>query len=197
MAQVAADVDAYPVRLKRLTLTWVLVALVLFPVLAVLGFVMRVVQAGYFAGAAARVVLRGDDAARPRHGGPVVRRRHGRHQPAAREIRPTDARRLVDRLRRHAHRGRAAARGDAHRPARGRLVLPLPAPVPFRRHLAAVGDGDRCSRRSRSWAWAGRCGRAICCGPSRVVTGCPTRWVGSISPGATRRKCLRSSSSRR
>ena len=48
MAQVAADVDAYPVRLKRLTLTWVLVALVLFPVLAVLGFVMRVVQAGYF-----------------------------------------------------------------------------------------------------------------------------------------------------
>jgi cytochrome c oxidase subunit I len=48
MAQVAADVDTYPVRLKRLTLTWVLVALVLFPVLAVLGFVMRVVQAGYF-----------------------------------------------------------------------------------------------------------------------------------------------------
>jgi cytochrome c oxidase subunit 1 len=49
MAQVIADVDLYPARLGRLTLTWVLVALVLFPVLAVLGLVMRVVQAGYFA----------------------------------------------------------------------------------------------------------------------------------------------------
>jgi cytochrome c oxidase subunit 1 len=48
MAQVVADIDTYPARLGRLTLTWVLVALVLFPVLAVLGFVMRVVQAGYF-----------------------------------------------------------------------------------------------------------------------------------------------------
>jgi cytochrome c oxidase subunit I len=48
MTQVVADADTYPARLGRLTLTWVLVALVLFPVLAVLGFVMRVVQAGYF-----------------------------------------------------------------------------------------------------------------------------------------------------
>ena len=49
MAQVVAAVDPYPARLGRLTLTWVLVALVLFPVLAVLGLVMRVIQAGYFA----------------------------------------------------------------------------------------------------------------------------------------------------
>ena len=49
MAQVIADVDRYPARLGRLTLIWVLVALVLFPVLAILGLVMRVVQAGYFA----------------------------------------------------------------------------------------------------------------------------------------------------
>jgi len=47
---VAAAADPYPARLGRVTLTWVLVALVLFPVLAVLGLVMRVVQAGYFPG---------------------------------------------------------------------------------------------------------------------------------------------------
>ena len=46
-----ADVDTYPVRLKRVTLTWVLVALVLFPVLAVLGFVMRVVAGRLLPGA--------------------------------------------------------------------------------------------------------------------------------------------------
>jgi cytochrome c oxidase subunit I len=50
MAQVMAAADPYPARLGRVTLTWVLVALVLFPVLAVLGLVMRVVQAGYFPG---------------------------------------------------------------------------------------------------------------------------------------------------
>jgi cytochrome c oxidase subunit 1 len=49
MVPVAGAADPYPAKLGRLTLTWVLVALVLFPVLAVLGFVMRVVQAGYFA----------------------------------------------------------------------------------------------------------------------------------------------------
>jgi cytochrome c oxidase subunit 1 len=48
LAQSAAVADPYPAKLGRLTLTWVLVALVLFPVLAVLGFVMRVLQAGYF-----------------------------------------------------------------------------------------------------------------------------------------------------
>ena len=48
MAQVVVAADPYPAKLARLTLTWVLVAFVLFPVLAVLGFVMRVVQAGYF-----------------------------------------------------------------------------------------------------------------------------------------------------
>jgi cytochrome c oxidase subunit 1 len=49
MTQVLTAGDPYPARLARVTLTWVLVALVLFPILAVLGFVMRVVQAGYFA----------------------------------------------------------------------------------------------------------------------------------------------------
>jgi cytochrome c oxidase subunit I len=47
MAQVVADPDAYTPRLVRLTLTWVLTALVLFPILAVLGFLMRVLQAGF------------------------------------------------------------------------------------------------------------------------------------------------------
>ena len=44
-----ADSGVYIARLTRLTLTWVLVALVLFPILAVLGFLMRVLQAGFFA----------------------------------------------------------------------------------------------------------------------------------------------------
>jgi cytochrome c oxidase subunit I len=48
MAQVMETVDVYSGRLTRVTLTWVLVALVLFPILAVLGFVMRVLQAGFF-----------------------------------------------------------------------------------------------------------------------------------------------------
>jgi hypothetical protein len=44
----------YAARLTRLTLTWVLVALVLFPILAVLGFLMRVLQAGFLASARRR-----------------------------------------------------------------------------------------------------------------------------------------------
>jgi cytochrome c oxidase subunit 1 len=44
-----ADSDVYVARLTRLTLTWVLVSLVLFPILAVLGFLMRVLQAGFLA----------------------------------------------------------------------------------------------------------------------------------------------------
>jgi cytochrome c oxidase subunit I len=47
MTQVAAS-DPYMPRLTRLTLTWVLTALVLFPILAVLGFLMRILQAGFF-----------------------------------------------------------------------------------------------------------------------------------------------------
>ncbi len=43
------DVDPYTPRLIKVTLTWVLTALVLFPVLAVLGFLMRALQAGFMA----------------------------------------------------------------------------------------------------------------------------------------------------
>lgn len=43
------EADAFGARLTRLTLTWVAVALVLFPILAVLGLLMRVLQAGFFA----------------------------------------------------------------------------------------------------------------------------------------------------
>jgi cytochrome c oxidase subunit 1 len=48
---IEADAGAavYESRLTRLTLIWVLVAFVLFPVLAVLGLLMRVIQAGFFA----------------------------------------------------------------------------------------------------------------------------------------------------
>jgi cytochrome c oxidase subunit I len=49
MAQAVTDDDVYRARLTRLTITWVLVALVLFPILALLGFLMRVLQAGFFA----------------------------------------------------------------------------------------------------------------------------------------------------
>jgi len=49
MSQAIGDVDRYTPRLTRVTLTWVLTALVLFPVLAVLGFLMRVLQAGFMA----------------------------------------------------------------------------------------------------------------------------------------------------
>src|SRR5262245_37624757 len=49
MMQVAVEADLYMARLKRVTLTWVLVALILFPVLAVLGLLMRVLQAGFLA----------------------------------------------------------------------------------------------------------------------------------------------------
>jgi cytochrome c oxidase subunit 1 len=41
--------DEYPGRMTRVTLVWVVVGLVLFPILAVLGLVMRTLQAGYFA----------------------------------------------------------------------------------------------------------------------------------------------------
>src|SRR6476660_8430299 len=43
-------VDPYPAALTRLTVVWVLVAFVLFPILAILGLVMRVLQSGFFAG---------------------------------------------------------------------------------------------------------------------------------------------------
>ena len=49
MPQGLADGEAYSARLTRVTLTWVLTALVLFPILAVLGFLMRVLQAGFLA----------------------------------------------------------------------------------------------------------------------------------------------------
>src|SRR5262245_36527177 len=49
MAQVLTETDRYAERLGRVTLTWVLTALVLFPILAVLGLLMRVLQAGSFA----------------------------------------------------------------------------------------------------------------------------------------------------
>jgi cytochrome c oxidase subunit 1 len=49
MTLAVADADVYTQRLTRVTLTWVLVALVLFPVLAVLGFLMRVLQSGFLA----------------------------------------------------------------------------------------------------------------------------------------------------
>lgn len=40
--------DPYPAQMTRLTLLWVALGLVLFPILAVLGLVMRTLQAGYF-----------------------------------------------------------------------------------------------------------------------------------------------------
>ena len=43
-----ADSPTYTARLTRLTLVWVLTALVLFPVLAVLGLLMRTLQGDYF-----------------------------------------------------------------------------------------------------------------------------------------------------
>jgi cytochrome c oxidase subunit 1 len=49
MTQAVTNDAGYSARLTRLTITWVLVALVLFPILAVLGFLMRVLQAGFFA----------------------------------------------------------------------------------------------------------------------------------------------------
>jgi len=47
MNDVAAT-DAYPAQMTRVTLYWVAVGLVLFPVLAILGLVMRTLQAGFF-----------------------------------------------------------------------------------------------------------------------------------------------------
>jgi cytochrome c oxidase subunit 1 len=43
-----ANGDLYRARLTRVTLVWVLTALVLFPVLAILGLLMRTQQGGYF-----------------------------------------------------------------------------------------------------------------------------------------------------
>jgi cytochrome c oxidase subunit 1 len=45
----AGTVDPYPAQLTRLTLIWVIVGLVLFPILSILGLVLRTLQAGYFA----------------------------------------------------------------------------------------------------------------------------------------------------
>ncbi len=45
----AAAADRYTAQMTRLTLVWVVVGLVLFPILALLGGVMRTLQAGYFA----------------------------------------------------------------------------------------------------------------------------------------------------
>ena len=101
MAQ-TVTVRLYRARLTRVTLVWVLTALVLFPVLAMLGLLMRTLQSGYLPGGAARMVLRGHDAARPGHGRPLVRCRHGGDLGAARELRQADAGRVVGRLRRDA-----------------------------------------------------------------------------------------------
>src|SRR5262245_37404241 len=43
------EADLYTPRLARVTIVWVLTALVLFPVLALLGFLMRALQAGFMA----------------------------------------------------------------------------------------------------------------------------------------------------
>ena len=116
MAQAVSHDDRYTARLTRLTLTWVLVALVLFPVLAVLGFLMRLLQAGFFAATAARMVLRGDDAARPRAWWASGSSPGWRASACfSRALRAADARRLVDRVRRNAGWRRAAARGHAGR----------------------------------------------------------------------------------
>jgi cytochrome c oxidase subunit 1 len=47
MAATSAS-DAYRARLTRVTLVWVVTALVLFPILAILGLLMRTQQGGYF-----------------------------------------------------------------------------------------------------------------------------------------------------
>ena len=65
----------YPARMTRITLIWVVVGLVLFPVLAILGLVMRYASGRLFRRDAAGMVLCRDDAARPRHGRCVVRGR--------------------------------------------------------------------------------------------------------------------------
>src|SRR5262249_14681248 len=49
MSAVGTPSDQYAARLTRVTLVWVAVGLVLFPVLALLGVVMRTLQAGFFA----------------------------------------------------------------------------------------------------------------------------------------------------
>jgi cytochrome c oxidase subunit 1 len=49
MTVVVEPVDRYVRSLTSVTLLWVVVAFVLFPILALLGFVLRTLQAGYFA----------------------------------------------------------------------------------------------------------------------------------------------------
>jgi cytochrome c oxidase subunit 1 len=49
MSVVTTVADDYSTRMTRITIVWVLVGLVLFPILAILGVVMRTLQAGYFA----------------------------------------------------------------------------------------------------------------------------------------------------
>src|SRR5262245_35324570 len=49
MTRTVSDQDIYTLRLTRITLVWVLTALVLFPVLAILGLFMRGMQAGFLA----------------------------------------------------------------------------------------------------------------------------------------------------
>ena len=49
---VMPEVDVYTARLTRVTLVWVLTALVLFPVLAILGLLMRTEQSGFLPGMA-------------------------------------------------------------------------------------------------------------------------------------------------
>ena len=144
---------------------------------------MRTLQAGFFAGAAARMVLRGHDAARSRHGRAVVRRGHGGHQLPAGAVRPADAGGFVDRLRRHAHRRRAAARRHARRTPRRRAGTSSTRCRSIPAARGRRGRRRRCSPRSPSWAWAGRSGPATCSGPSRGSTACPTRSAGSIFGG--------------
>src|SRR6476646_7480276 len=43
-----ANEDMYRAQLTRVTLVWVVTALVLFPILAILGLLMRTQQGGYF-----------------------------------------------------------------------------------------------------------------------------------------------------
>src|SRR5215510_16392197 len=52
MTRTVSDQDIYTLRLTRITLIWVLTALVLFPVLAILGLFMRGMQAGFMASVA-------------------------------------------------------------------------------------------------------------------------------------------------
>ena len=41
--------DSYTAGITRVTWAWIVLGLVLFPILSILGLVLRVLQAGYFA----------------------------------------------------------------------------------------------------------------------------------------------------